>query len=70
MYEWFGHAEYFWSESNISGYKMRFALLGWSKILSVFWLRVGDLFSGTAPVIVLDYVVSDIGGHFEKYPLI
>ena len=30
---------------------------------------VGGLFGGTAPVIVLDYVVSGVGGHFEKYPL-
>jgi flagellar hook capping protein FlgD/VCBS repeat protein len=30
---------------------------------------VGGLFGATAPVIVLDFIPTSIGGHFEKYPL-
>jgi hypothetical protein len=39
------------------------------EILYTSSVPVGGLFGGSAPVIVLDYVVSDIGGYFEKYPL-
>ena len=30
---------------------------------------VGGLFGGTAPIIVLDFIPTSVGGHFEKYPL-
>jgi len=30
---------------------------------------VGGLFGATAPVIVLDFIPTSVGGHFEKYPL-
>jgi len=39
------------------------------EVLYTSSVPVGGLFGGTPPVIVLDYVVSDIGGYFEKYPL-